>query len=96
MLDSSSPARLNPMVMQLDNAVKRMQQRWQEQSSESDLDMHFKFSLPTAGFENNAVRRLIVTFGRAKDIRTVPIAMLLQIESSPIHATQSGSPGESP
>lgn len=79
MLDNSTPASLNSMVTQLDSAVKRMQQKWQEQSFESVLDVQFEFSVPTAGFENNAVRRLIVTFGRAKDIRIVPIAMLLHI-----------------
>ncbi|OIQ75962.1 hypothetical protein GALL_423640 [mine drainage metagenome] len=79
MLNNSTPASLNPMVTQLDSAVKRMQQKWQEQEqfSESVLDMQFEFSVPAAGFENNTVRRLIVTFGRAKDIRIVPIAMLL-------------------
>ena len=79
MLDHGIPARLNPMVSHLDSAVKRMQQKWQEQSSESLLDVQFEFSVPAAGFENNAVRRLIVTFGRAEDIRIVPIAMLLHI-----------------
>jgi len=79
MLDNIIPARLNPMVTQLDNAVKRMQQKRQEQSSESVLDMQFEFSVPADGFENNAVRRLIVTFGRGKNIRIVPIAMLLHI-----------------
>lgn len=82
MLDYGIPARFNPMVTQLDNAVKRMQQKRQEQSSESVLDMQFEFSVPTDGFENNAVRRLIVTFGRAKDIRIVPIAMLLHLTNS--------------
>ncbi|MHB1350290.1 MAG: DUF4238 domain-containing protein [Desulfobulbaceae bacterium] len=77
MIVNSNPVRLNPMVMQLDSSVKRMQQKLREQSSESVLDVQFEFSVPDAGFEINAVRRLIVTFGRAKDIRTVPIAMLL-------------------
>jgi hypothetical protein len=79
MLDISTPAGLSSMVTQLDSAVKIMQQKRQDQSSESVLDMQFELSVPTAGFENNAVRRLIVTFGRAKDIRIVPIAMLLHI-----------------
>lgn len=79
MLDNSIPARLHPMVAQLDSAVKRMQQKWQDQTSESVHEMQFEFSVSAAGFENNAVRRLIVTFGRAKDIQIVPIAMLLHI-----------------
>jgi Protein of unknown function (DUF4238)/SEC-C motif len=79
MVDYSTPARLNPMVTQLDSAVKRMHQKWKDQYSEFLLDMKFEFSVPAAGFENNAVRRLIVTFGRANDIRIVPIAMLLHI-----------------
>lgn len=82
MLDTSTPARLSSMVTQLDSAVKIMQQKRQDQSSESVLDMQFELSVPTAGFENNAVRRLIVTFGRAKDIRIVPIAMLLHINQT--------------
>lgn len=81
MLDNSIPSRLNPMVIQLDSAVKTVRQKLQEQSSESVFDMQFEFSLPEAGFESNAVRRLIVTFGRAKDIRIVPIAMLLHLTS---------------
>lgn len=82
MLDVDIPARLNPMVTELDSSVKRMKKKWQEQSSESVLDVKFEFSVPAAGFENNAVRRLIVTFGRAEDIRMVPIAMLLHLTSS--------------
>lgn len=82
MQDNNSPARLNPMVGQMNGAVMKMQQKWQEQFPESVLDMQFEFSVPTAGFENNAVRRLIVTFGRAKDIRSVPMAMLLHIDQS--------------
>jgi len=79
MLDDDIPTRLNPMVTGLDSSVKRMKIKWQEQPSESVLDVQFEFSVPPAGFEDNAVRRLIVTFGRAKDIRIVPIAMLLHI-----------------
>lgn len=60
------------MIMQLDKAVKQMQ-------SESVLKMQFELSVPAAGFESNAVRRLIVTFGRAKDFQIAPIAMLLHI-----------------
>ena len=82
MLDNSTPASLNPIVTQLDSAVKRMQQKWQEQFSESVLDMQFEFSVPAAGFENNTVRRLIVTFGRAKDVQIAPIAMLLHISNA--------------
>lgn len=84
MLDNCTPTSLNPMVTQLDSAVKRMQQKWQEQEqfSESVLDMQFEFSVPAAGFENNTVRRLIVTFGRAKDVQIAPIAMLLHIPNA--------------
>lgn len=81
MHDNSSVARLNPIVAQLDSAVKRMQQKPHEKSSESALDIQFEFSVPTTGFENNAVRRLIVTFGCAEVVPIVPIAMLLHLKS---------------
>lgn len=80
MLDVDVPARFNPMVTELDSSVQKMKAKWQRQSSETVLDVQFEFSVPAAGFENIAVRRLIVTFGRAKDIRIVPIAMLLHIK----------------
>lgn len=79
MLDVGIPARLNSIVTELDSSVQRMKSKLQEQTSESVLDVQFEFSVPAAGFENNAVRRLIVTFGRAEDIRIVPIAMLLHL-----------------
>lgn len=79
MLDVDNPARLNSIVTELDSSVQRMKPKWQEQTSESVLDIQFEFSVPATGFENNAVRRLIVTFGRSNDIRIVPIAMLLHI-----------------
>ena len=82
MLDNSNPARLNPMIMQLDKAVKQMQQKQQEELSESVLKTQFELSVPAAGFESNAVRRLIVTFGRAKDFQIAPIAMLLHISNA--------------
>jgi hypothetical protein len=82
MLDSSNPARLNPMATQLDSVVRKMLHKQQEQSSESVLNMQFEFSIPAAGFENNTVRRLIVTFGRANDIRITPLAMLLHIHQA--------------
>lgn len=79
MLDVDNPARLNSIVTELDSSVQRMKPKWQEHTSESVLDIQFEFSVPATGFENNAVRRLIVTFGRSNDIRIVPIAMLLHI-----------------
>lgn len=82
MLDVDVPARLNPLVTALDSSVQRMKPKWQKQSSETALDVHFEFSVPAAGFENNAVRRLIVTFGRANDIRIAPIAMFLHIQQA--------------
>ncbi len=82
LMDDSIPARLNPMITQLDSAAKRMKEKLQEQSSESVHDMQFEFSAPASGFESNSVRRLIVTFGRDKDIRIVPIVMLLHLSNN--------------
>lgn len=90
MLDVDNPARLNSIVTELDSSVQRMKPKWQEQSSESVLDAQFEFSVPATGFENNAVRRLIVTFGRANDIRIVPIAMLLHISEQRMSKKHKG------
>ena len=79
MLNTQNPASLNPMVTQLDSEVKKMRQKQQEQSSESVLDMQFELSVSISGFENNDIRRLIVTFGRANDIQIATIAMYLDI-----------------
>lgn len=84
MLSNSNPATFSPMVTQFDSEVKKFRQKQQEQSCESVLNMQFEFSAPTAGFENNDVRRLIVTFGCANDIRIAPIAMLLDINQTAI------------
>lgn len=79
MLDNVLPATLSPIAAQLNNAVMSMREKQKDRSPEAALDMQFEFSVPAAGFENNAVRRLILTFGRANDIRIVPTAMLLHI-----------------
>lgn len=73
---SNGPAKLTPMVTALGGHIARLQQN---HIAEALLEANFEFSVPPAGFENNAVRRLIVTFGRANDIRIAPIAMLVQI-----------------
>lgn len=82
MQDVDIPTRLNPMVTELDSSVQKMKAKWQRQSSETVLDVQFEFSVPATGFENNALRRLIVTFGRANNIQIVPIAMLLHIQQA--------------
>ena len=82
MLDVDDPASLNPMVTELDSSVQRIRPKWQKQSSETVFDVQFEFSVPATGFENNAVRRLIVTFGRTNDIRIAPAAMLLHIQQA--------------
>lgn len=82
MLDVDIPTRLNQMVTELDISVCRMKSKWQDQFPDSVLDVQLEFSVPAAGFENNAVRRLIVTFGRANDIQIAPIAMLLHIQQA--------------
>ncbi len=39
-----------------------------------------QISIPKGGFERNTVRRLLLTFGRAKNVPTVPIGLYVKLE----------------
>lgn len=77
--DSRGPDILKLTVEQLGKAAEGMRRLWQDQNAESIFDMQFALSVASAGFENNEIRRLTVTFGRAKDVQNMPIAMYLHV-----------------
>lgn len=41
-----------------------------------------ELSVPDGGFERNDVRRLLLTFGRAKSMCPIPFAMLIKLEAA--------------
>lgn len=41
-----------------------------------------ELSVPAGGFERNDVRRLLLTFGRAKTFHSIPLAMLIKLEAA--------------
>lgn len=77
MQNNADHANLSPMITQLDSALKKVRQKQEEQSLETVFGMQLELSVSGAGFENNTARRLLLTFGRAKDVSTVSIAILL-------------------
>lgn len=66
------------------SAKKTIRRKWQTLESTGTPPMRFRgnveVSIPKGGFERNTVRRLILTFGRGKQVRAMPLAMLVKVE----------------
>lgn len=66
------------------SAKKTIRRRLQTLESTGTPPMRFRgnveLSIPKGGYERNTVRRLILTFGRGKQVRAMPLAMLVKVE----------------
>ena len=66
---------------ELHGAEHSIRREWQ---TLGDLPMpfwgHLEVSLPEGGFERSTIRRLLLTYGRAKNVRTIPMAMYFKAE----------------
>jgi hypothetical protein len=76
--DQAQPDQIAP---RLTKAARAMKGEWARVPLTLRLLGHVELSVPSGGFERNDVRRLLLTFGRAKSIRPIPIAMFIKLES---------------
>lgn len=83
---SSTAPRADQISLQLNEAARGMQREWANVPSTLRLVGHVELSVPVAGFERNDVRRLLLTFGRAKSISPVPFAMLIRLDTGAVGA----------
>lgn len=83
---SSTAPRADQISLQLNEAARGMQREWANVPSTLRLVGHVELSVPVASFERNDVRRLLLTFGRAKSISPVPFAMLIRFDTGAVGA----------
>lgn len=72
------------LTAQLNKAAEGIQREWADVPSVARLAGRIELSVPLTGFERNEVRRLLLTFGRAKTAIPIPFAMLIRLDA---HAT---------
>ena len=75
MESNNNPTTSIPMVAALNEQVKNLVKK---QAANWAFEAKLEISVPLAGFENNAIRRLIFTYGRSSDVRIAPLAMYVQ------------------
>lgn len=74
----SSALRPDEVALQIAKAVQAMRGEWSDVPSALRSVGRIELSVPVGGFERNDVRRLLLTFGRAKQIRPIPFAMYVR------------------
>jgi hypothetical protein len=79
---ASGPPQPNHIELQMANAAQAMQGEQAKVPNAERLAGHIGLSIPSGGFERNDVRRLLLTFGRAKSVRPIPFAMLIKLEAA--------------
>lgn len=70
------------LAHELDEAKKTLRREWKRintSHSNSSSQGNLELSIPTGGFERNTVRRLLLTYGRAKDVRATPMALFMRV-----------------
>jgi hypothetical protein len=78
----------NQLADEFKKAAESMQTERSTTTTEMILDGHLEFSIPSGGFERNAVRRLLLTFGRAKDIAPIPLAFFVRVAAHLEHSAE--------
>mgnify|MGYP001569941107 CR=1 FL=1 len=69
------------LAAELRGATNNIRKEWQALGDlPTPFRGHLEVSLPEGGFERNTVRRLLLTYGRAKTVRTMPMAMFVKTE----------------
>lgn len=75
------------VALQFTKAAQAMKGEWNNVPQTLRLTGRVEVSVPSGGFERNEVRRLLLTFGRAKSVHPIPFAMFIKVEEAV--ATQS-------
>lgn len=69
---------------EMQRVKKSIRKRWKGLSSNMEASAPFQgymeLSIPKGGFERIAVRRLLLTFGRAKQVQAMPMAIFVKTE----------------
>lgn len=79
---SSGQLRPDQVALQFTEAAKAMKGEWASVPDTLRLIGNVELSVPAGGFERNDVRRLLLTFGRAKTVHPIPLAMLIKLEAA--------------
>lgn len=81
--EGKGQAKASQLAKELKQAEQRMLKQWPAPASKTRQEGSLELSIPVGGFDLNTVRRLQLTFGRAKNIQTISMAMLIQF--GPFH-----------
>ena len=75
----AGPPRPDQIALQFTKAAQALNGEWADVPRALPLIGNAELSAPTGGFERNDVRRLLLTFGRAKSVHPIPFAMLIKL-----------------
>lgn len=79
--DSDVASRVDQISRQINCAAIGGQREWSNVASTLRLVGHAELSVPTTGFDRIEVRRLLLTFGKAKSSNPVPFAILIKMDA---------------
>ena len=79
---SSDQPQQDQIAIQFTAAAKAVKSQWPNVPHTLRLMGSVELSVPAGGFERNDVRRLLLTFGKAKTSHFIPLAMLIKLESA--------------
>jgi len=65
-------------------AIRQLESEWKDVPLGLRLTGAIEISVPAGGFVRNEVQRLLLTFGRSKTVRPLPLAMLIRIEGADV------------
>jgi hypothetical protein len=74
------------VALQISKSAESIQRAWRKVPPGHRLTGRIELSVPASGFDRNEVRRLLLTFGRAKSVRPIPLAMLIKFDEAAPHA----------
>lgn len=80
----SGASQPDQMALHLRKAAQAMQGEWAKVPSRLRLAGQVELSIPAGGFERNDVRRLLLTFGKAKSVRPIPFAMFIKLKAATV------------
>lgn len=70
------------IALQLTKAAQVLESEWDKIPKTLRLAGQVELSIPAGGYERNDVTRLLLSFGRAKSVRPIPLAMLIKLEAA--------------
>jgi hypothetical protein len=79
---SSGQPQQDQIALQFTAAAKAVKSQWASVPHTLRLIGNVELSVPAGGFERNDVRRLLLTFGKAKNVHSIPLAMLIRLEAA--------------